>query len=147
MTMISKIAVLNGPNLNRLGKREPEIYGSESLDDVISELSSFASSKNREIVSFQSNHEGELIDKIHDLSDEGVRLGIINPGGLTHTSVALRDAIAGCEIKFIEVHISNVHQRESFRHVSLTASECVAQICGLGTKGYQVALDHLLELE
>lgn len=140
------VAVLNGPNLNRLGMREPEIYGRATLDDILAALTAQAATHDARIEAFQSNHEGALIDKIHQWSDSGITLGIINPGGLTHTSVALRDAISACQIRFVEVHISHVHQREAFRHQSLTAPACVAQISGMGTFGYRAALDYLLQL-
>jgi 3-dehydroquinate dehydratase-2 len=141
---MKSIALLNGPNLNRLGKREPNIYGSDSLETIVANLEVEATELGARIISFQSNHEGEIIDKIHSLEDEGIFLGMINPGGLTHTSVALRDAIASTKIRFVEVHLSNIHQREEFRHVSLTAPVCVAQICGMGAFGYSAALRFLL---
>lgn len=137
------IAVLNGPNLNRLGKREPEIYGSETLDELEARLREEAEGLGCELVTYQSNHEGELIDKITDLAESGCDGLIINPGGLTHTSVALRDAIAGSGISTIEVHISNIHKREDFRQKSVTAGACKGSIAGLGLKGYSLALDYL----
>ncbi len=143
---MKKIAVINGVNLNRLGKREPEIYGNQTLQDLIDMLDAQAKSLGVELVHFQSNHEGEIIDKIHELSDAGVRLGIINPAAFTHQSVALRDCIAGCEIKFVEVHISNIYKREEFRHKSLTASSCEGVISGLGFEGYSLALTYLANL-
>lgn len=142
---MKKIAVLNGPNLHRLGKREPEIYGSQTLDDILDDLRSHATGK-AEILDFQSNHEGELIEKIHQWTDEGIEFGIINPAGLTHTSVALRDALSSSSIQFVEVHISHIHSREEFRQRSLTAPACRAQISGMGTYGYKAALDFLLSL-
>lgn len=138
------IAILNGPNLHRLGKREPEVYGKQSLDDIIAELHQLAEERGAKILHFQSNHEGDLIEKIHSWSDEGVALGMINPAGLTHTSVALRDAIAASPIRFVEVHLSNIHKREDFRHTSLTAPVCEAQVCGMGAFGYRAALEYLL---
>ena len=137
------IAVINGVNLGRLGKREPEIYGGETLESLTKALDERARALGVELVHFQSNHEGDIIDKISELSDAGVRLGIINPGAFTHTSLALRDCIAGCEIEFVEVHISNIYSRESFRHESLTAPVCAGVVCGLGLRGYFAALDHL----
>ena len=143
---MKKIAVINGVNLDRLGKREPEIYGSETLQSLTDALDRHAAQLGVELVHFQSNHEGEIVDKIAALSDSGVRLGIINPAAFTHTSVAIRDCIAGNEIKFVEVHISNIYKREEFRHNSLTAPSCVGVISGLGLNGYFAALDYLAKL-
>ncbi len=140
------IAVINGVNMDRLGKREPQIYGSETLDMLIGSLREEAAKLGVEIAAFQSNHEGVIVDEIARLADSGVKLGIINPGAFTHTSVALRDCIAGSGIKFVEVHISNVHKREEFRRVSLTAPVCEAQICGMGREGYFAALRYLASL-
>lgn len=140
---MKKIVVLNGPNLNRLGKREPEIYGSKTLDDLETRLRIDAAKLNCELEFHQSNHEGELIDKIADL-EPGCAGIIINPGGLTHTSVALRDAIAGSDIPTIEIHISNIHQREDFRQKSITAGACTGSITGLGFNGYSLALSFLV---
>ena len=140
-----KVLVLNGPNLNRLGKREPEIYGSETLDDVKRKCISLASQFNAAIDFKQSNHEGVLIDWIHEAEDTDVNAIVFNPGAYTHTSIALRDAIAAVNVPVIEVHISNIHKRESFRHESKLAAECVGQICGLGTFGYELALRKFLE--
>lgn len=141
---MKKVAILNGPNLDRLGKREPAIYGSQTLDELIRHIGIIATGLGAEIVHFQSNHEGELIDKIHEWSDAGIKLGIINGAGLTHTSVALRDALAASSTEFVEVHISHIHSREPFRHTSLTAPACIAQISGLGAFGYEAALAFLL---
>ena len=138
------VAILNGPNLHRLGKREPAIYGSQTLDDIIDTIREKAAGQDAQIEHFQSNHEGELIEQIHAWSDAGINLGIINGAGLTHTSVALRDAIAASSIEFVEVHISHIHRREPFRHTSLTAPACIAQISGLGAYGYEAALEFLL---
>lgn len=141
------VAILNGPNLNLLGAREPEIYGSDSLDTIVDALTCIANERQAKIHHFQSNHEGALIDRLHQWHADGVTLGIINPAGLTHTSVALRDALAATRIRFVEVHLSNIHQRETFRHTSLTAAACVGQISGLGAFGYQAALEYLLQLD
>lgn len=143
---MKKIVVINGVNLDRLGKREPQIYGSETLADLTDMLNKRASELGVELIHFQSNHEGDIVDKIAELSDAGVRYGIINPAAFTHTSVALRDCIAGNEIQFVEVHISNIYKREEFRHNSLTASSCIGVISGLGLQGYFAALDYLAKL-
>lgn len=140
------IAVLNGPNLHRLGKREPDVYGTQTLEDILNSIELMAERHDARIEHFQSNHEGELIDKIHDWADKGVTLGIINPAGFTHTSVSLRDAIAASPVRFVEVHLSHIHQREEFRHKSITAPVCIAQVSGMGAFGYQAALSFLLTL-
>lgn len=140
-----KLLVLNGPNLNRLGKREPEIYGLETLEDVKKRCVALAKEFSAELEFKQSNHEGQLIDWIHEAEDTGVNGIVFNPGAYTHTSVALRDAIASISVPVIEVHISNIHKREEFRHKSLLAAECVGQICGLGTFGYELALRKFLQ--
>lgn len=142
---MKKIAIINGPNLGRLGVREPEIYGRTKLADIIGSLEKRAAQLGFEIEAFQSNSEGEIIDKIYELADNGIRFGIINPGALTHTSVALRDCIAGSGIRFVEVHISNIYKREEFRHISMTAPACDGQISGLGIYGYRAALDYFAE--
>ena len=145
MSFMKKIGILNGPNLNRLGKREPEIYGHATLADLERGLADYAANLgNCEIECFQSNHEGALIDKIYDWAERGFEGIVFNPGAFTHTSIALRDALAGAGIATVEVHISNVHAREEFRHRSLTAPVCRGQICGLGLKGYAYALEALV---
>jgi 3-dehydroquinate dehydratase-2 len=141
---MKKIAVLNGPNLDRLGKREPEIYGSATLADLEQALrAEFGAAAELEF--FQSNHEGALIDKIGALADAKFDGIVINGGAFTHTSVALRDSLLGAHIPTIEVHISNLYKRESFRHTSFTAPACVAVITGLGLEGYHAAIRFLLK--
>lgn len=142
--MAKKLLLLNGPNLNLLGTREPEVYGKATLADIEQAAAAQAASAGASLSSFQSNHEGALIDRIHAARAEGVDMIVINPGGLTHTSVALRDALAGVAIPFIEVHISNVHQREAFRHHSYLSAMAVGVICGLGIDGYRLAIDFAL---
>jgi len=129
--------------MDRLGKREPEIYGSKTLEDLEAEIKQCADALTVAVDFFQSNHEGALIDKISSLSDAGCHGIIFNPGAFTHTSVALRDAIAGSDLSTVEVHISNIYQREEFRHNSLTAASCKAVISGLGFEGYLAALRFL----
>jgi 3-dehydroquinate dehydratase-2 len=141
---MKKIAILNGPNLDRLGKREPEIYGSATLSDLEKGLRE-EFGKRAALEFFQSNHEGELIDRIATLADQKFDGIVINAGALTHTSVALRDALLGAHIPAVEVHISNIYRREEFRHESLTAPACVAVISGLGTEGYLAAARFLLK--
>lgn len=142
---MKKIAVLNGPNLDRLGKREPEIYGSATLPDLEKALrAEFGNAVQLDF--FQSNHEGSLIDKIAALADAKFDGLVINLGALTHTSIALRDALMGAHLPTIEVHISNIYKREDFRHTSLTAPACIAVITGLGFDGYHAAIRHLAAL-
>lgn len=142
--LMKRIAILNGPNLNRLGKREPEIYGSATLADLEAALrAEFGSAAQLEF--FQSNHEGALIDRIAELADAKADGLVLNGGALTHTSVALRDAIAGAHLPTVEVHISNLYKREEFRHVSLTAPVSLAVISGLGLEGYHAAIRFLLK--
>lgn len=140
MSAIRKVLVLNGPNLNLLGSREPEVYGAQTLEQIVEPLNKQAQDNAFELAHFQSNHEGELIDRIH-AARGNVDFIIINPAALTHTSIALRDALLGVEIPFIEVHLSNVHARESFRHHSFLSDIAVGVICGLGADGYRYALD------
>lgn len=134
-----KILLLNGPNLNLLGTREPTTYGRETLADIENRLDRIAREEGVELSCRQSNQEGQLIDWIHEAKSDCSGI-IINAGGYTHTSVALRDAIAGVALPTVEVHISNIHAREEFRHRSLLAPVCLGMICGLGTDGYEWAL-------
>ena len=143
--MAKKLLLLNGPNLNLLGTREPEVYGTATLADIEQAAVKQASTAGASLSCFQSNHEGALIDRIHAARNEGVDAIVINPGGLTHTSVALRDALAAVAIPFVEVHISNIYQRESFRHHSYLSGIAQGTICGLGTDGYRFAIDFALE--
>ena len=143
--MAKSILLLNGPNLNLLGTREPVVYGSNTLADIEQAAIAQATSAGAKLTTFQSNHEGALIDRIQAAKIEGIDAIVINPGGLTHTSVSLRDALAGVAIPFIEVHISNIHQRETFRHHSYLSSIATGVICGLGVSGYQSAIDFALK--
>ena len=137
------IAIINGPNLDRLGRREPAIYGRATLRDLEKMLRAEARRLGVALTFFQSNHEGALIDKLGELADRGIAGLVINPGGLAHTSVVLRDAIAGTGVPAIEVHISDIRRRERFRRRSLTAGACTAMICGRGLPGYVEALRRL----
>jgi 3-dehydroquinate dehydratase II len=143
--MAKKLLLINGPNLNLLGTREPQVYGSTTLAEVEQAAQAQAAEAGGTLACFQSNHEGALIDCIHQARQEGVEAIVINPGGLTHTSVALRDALAGVAIPFVEVHISNVHRREAFRHHSYLSGIAVGVICGLGIDSYRAALDFALK--
>lgn len=134
------VLVLHGPNLNLLGTREPAVYGSTTLADIERDLAQIAQEAGSSIQSFQSNHEGVLIDRVHAARTDGTDFIVINPGAFTHTSVALRDAFAGVAIPFVEVHISNVHRREPFRHHSYFSDLAEGVIVGLGVQGYALAL-------
>lgn len=137
---MTKIRVLNGPNLNLLGIREPGVYGSQSLQSIEDTLQSEALDYAMELSFFQSNHEGEIVDCIHQAYKEGCNGLIINPGAFTHYSYAIRDAISAVKIPCIEVHLSNIHAREEFRSKSVVAPVCLGQICGLGADSYSAAL-------
>jgi 3-dehydroquinate dehydratase-2 len=139
-----RVLVLHGPNLNLLGTREPKVYGGETLEAIDRRLTAAGRTAGAAVLSFQSNLEGELINRVHKAKTEGVDFIIINPAGYTHSSVALRDALAGVAIPFVEVHLSNVHSREAFRHRSYFSDLAVGVICGLGSRGYDFALEFAL---
>ena len=141
---MSTILLLHGPNLNLLGTREPEIYGGESLEQINQQLTESTAAAGHELLSLQSNAEYELIQHIHDAKQQGIEFIIINPGAFTHTSVALRDALLGVEIPFIEVHLSNVHAREEFRRHSYFSDIAEGVICGFGANSYHLALHAVL---
>lgn len=140
---MTKILVINGPNLNLLGLREPEVYGHETLADIVSDLRSFAADREVELSDFQSNSEGELVTAIHGAREtvDGI---ILNPGAYTHYSIAIRDAISGVALPVVETHLSNVHAREPFRKESVVSPVCVGVVAGFGRNSYFVALDALL---
>ena len=137
--------LLNGPNLNLLGTREPEIYGNESLDQIIKKLSKLSEKSGHELTSFQSNAEHELVDRIHMPSEECIKCIIFNPGAFTHSSISIRDALSGAAIPFIEIHISNIYAREDFRQKSFLSEVAVGVISGLGIRGYELALEVAIE--
>ena len=139
-----RILVLHGPNLNLLGTREPEVYGRTTLSDIHTAMDARGRADGVVVESFQSNHEGQLIDRVQAAAAEGVRYIIINPAGYTHTSVALRDALAAVAIPYVEVHLSNIHAREAFRHHSYFSDRAIGVICGLGAYGYLAALEFVL---
>ena len=142
--MSKRILLLNGPNLNLLGTREPEVYGSETLADIEARLIDTADARGALVTCIQSNAEHELVDAVHQAKLLDVGFIVINPGAFTHTSIALRDALLGVAIPFIEVHLSNVHAREEFRHHSYLSDVAVGVVAGLGSKGYDFALDYAL---
>jgi 3-dehydroquinate dehydratase-2 len=144
MSDATRILVLHGPNLNLLGVREPEIYGHTTLPEIDAELGEFAAKRGAEVECFQSNHEGELVDRIH-AGRSSVAGILINPGGLTHTSVSLRDALAATGLPVVEVHLSNVHAREEFRQRSLVSGIALGVVSGLGPIGYRLGLEALLQ--
>ena len=135
-----RVLIVHGPNLNLLGTREPQVYGRETLDEIHAGLQRLAEELGIDLFFFQSNHEGALIDRLHQARHENIDGIIINPGGLTHTSVALRDALVAVDIPAVEVHLSNIFARESFRHHSFISPVAIGQLCGFGAMGYQLAL-------
>ena len=137
---VRSVLFLHGPNLNLLGTREPEIYGTESLEDINVRLSVIAERSGVTVACFQSNHEGALVDRIQQAGRESVDFVIFNPAAYTHTSVAIRDALAGVGIPFVEVHLSNIHARAAFRHRSFVSDIAVGTLCGLGSRGSELAL-------
>lgn len=141
-----KIVVIHGPNLNLLGEREPEVYGSRTLADIDAAIADLGQQLGAEIDTFQSNHEGELIDRIQQAFADKVDGLLINPGGFTHTSVALRDALAVLSCPVIEVHLSNIHAREEFRKTSIVAPVVTGQVAGMGAEGYLLGLRGLVSL-
>jgi len=143
--MAKKLLLLNGPNLNLLGSREPEVYGATTLAEIEQAAIAQAQAAGAELACLQSNHEGDLIDRIQAAKAEGVEAIVINPGGLTHTSVALRDALVGVAIPFVEVHISNIYKRESFRHHSYLSELAAGVVCGLGPDGYRISIEFAIK--
>jgi len=141
---MARLLLLNGPNLNLLGTREPEIYGAETLDDIAQKLVNLAATEEHQVTHFQSNSESELINRIHLAAQEKTDFILFNPAAYTHTSIALRDALLGTQIPFIEIHLSNVHQRETFRQHSYFSDIAVGTIVGLGAQGYELALQAAL---
>lgn len=139
------VLILHGPNLNLLGTREPEVYGHDTLSDIGTNLAKLGKALAVNVESFQSNHEGGLIDRIHAAKKQQIVAIVINPGAFTHTSIALRDALLGVSIPFVEVHLSNVHAREPFRQHSFLSDKAVGVICGLGARGYEFALRAVVE--
>lgn len=137
---MAKLLLINGPNLNLLGTREPEIYGSDTLNDIAKRLGEQAQQNQHSLQHIQSNSESALIDSIHKAASENIAFILINPAAFTHTSIALRDALLGTQIPFIEIHLSNVHQREAFRQHSFFSDIAVGTIVGLGAQGYELAL-------
>ena len=143
---MKRICVINGPNLNMLGKREPEVYGAKTLAEINQDLAGLAKDLGAELEFFQSNHEGVIVDKVQDLFEQQIAGVIINPGALTHTSVALRDALLILPCPLIEIHLSNIYKREAFRHKSMVADIAVGQIAGFGHYGYQMALNAMVNM-
>ena len=141
-----RIMVINGPNLNMLGVREPDVYGKKDYNSLENYLEEYGNARNCEVIVLQSNGEGEIIDYIHHALGSADAI-IINPGAYTHYSYAIYDALKAVGLPAVEVHLSNIHQRDAFRHKSVTAPACIGQICGLGFRGYTLAMDYLMEEE
>lgn len=139
------ILVINGPNLNSLGTREPEVYGTTTLADIEASVVARGHAAGLEVATFQSNHEGAIIDRLHAAREQGVRFVIINPGAFTHTSIALRDALTAIAVPFCEVHLSNVHAREEFRRHSYLSDVAVGVLTGFGAFGYAMAMDYAID--
>ena len=144
MAMVKNVLLINGPNINLLGTREPSVYGSTTLADIEARLKRQAESSGAKFQSFQSNHEGEIVDCIHKAKKDGIEAIIINPAAFTHTSIAIRDAFLAVSIPLVEVHITNIHRREEFRRHSYISDIAVGSIVGLGTDGYRLAMDYVL---
>ena len=138
------VLVINGPNPNTLGTREPEVYGSTTLPEVEAALIAQGAAAGLSVDTFQSNHEGAIIDRLHEARTDGTRFVIINPGALTHTSIALRDALAAAAVPFVEVHISNIHAREEFRRHSYVSGLAAGGLFGFGTHGYHLAMEYVI---
>lgn len=143
--MAKALLVLHGPNLNLLGLREPDVYGRTTLAEIDADLVALATSRQATLQTFQSNHEGALVDRVHAARNDGTDFIVINPAAFTHTSVALRDALAGVALPFVEVHLSNVHRREAFRHHSYFSDLAIGVVCGLGAAGYRSAVNFALD--
>jgi 3-dehydroquinate dehydratase-2 len=143
--MAKSLLILHGPNLNLLGQREPDIYGHATLADIDATLTAMAAERGAVLRSFQSNHEGALVDRVQAASTDGTDFIVVNPAALTHTSIALRDALAGVAIPFIEVHLSNVHRREEFRKQSFLSDVAIGVVCGLGVGSYRAAVAYALD--
>ncbi len=142
---MADILILNGPNLNMLGTREPEKYGYQTLDSLVEKLVTLANANNKTLIHYQSNQEGQIVERIQQAFKEKIKFIIFNPAAYTHTSIAIRDALLATAIKFIEVHISNINAREKFRHYSYISDIAVGTISGLGIKGYELALQYALD--
>ncbi len=141
-----KILVINGPNINMLGVREPEIYGNLTYEKMCDEINEYGKDIDIDLEFYQSNIEGEIINKIQEAFSSKVKGIVINPGAYTHYSIAIMDALKSVDIPAVEVHISNIHKREEFRHISYPAKACIGQICGLGVEGYKLAINYLSKI-
>ncbi len=141
-----KILVINGPNINMLGVREPEIYGNLTYEKMCDEINEYGKNIDVDLEFYQSNIEGEIINKIQEAFSSKVKGIVINPGAYTHYSIAIMDALKSVDIPAVEVHISNIHKREEFRHISYPAKACIGQICGLGVEGYKLAINYLIKI-